>query len=469
MAKTTEKSRKEKRKEARSTKKQTRHVSHINYQKTKRSVVDLKRAKFVKKSPLVAEKSSSIMEGPESPINEIPEKGVSQDFAGSGKEDTVEEQPFSSDVPKLKHKPSKNLVSKELINMEKKNSKRKKTKFEQLIEMENKGGLVSAEEDLRIERKLAKKLKVKQGKLRGEEDEMNSLFDDMPSVLGSLGDEQVPDDEEKKSDRSSSKKPKKRKRLVLNEERIEDKPSDNITSTGPETVISGTAVVKVEETCINVPAQGGNVKYIPPRLRDHARNESGDYTETCRLIRGLLNKLSDSNVEHVTMEICDKFKEVGRSIGTEILSKQVVSSVTEQHAAVFAAFVAGMACSVGIDFGAKLIVSLATCFEGEYRKEDNLSLRKLTLMLSYLCIFGVCASDLIYDFLAVLSKRLTEVDVSTILTILKYGKGGVEAIIRDYTGYVQGAAAENLNTSFVHVLELKAIETGLRLAVKQRL
>lgn len=34
-----------------------------------------------------------------------------------------------------------------------------------------------------------------------------------------------------------------------------------------------------------------------------------------------------------------------------------------RYAATFAAFVAGMACSVGIDFGAKLLASLAKCFE----------------------------------------------------------------------------------------------------------
>ncbi|KDP39671.1 hypothetical protein JCGZ_02691 [Jatropha curcas] len=78
-----------------------------------------------------------------------------------------------------------------------------------------------------------------------------------------------------------------------------------------------------------------------------------------------------------------------------------------------------MACSVGMDFSAKLMAGLARSFEDEYLKEDNLSLRNLTLLLSYLCIFGVCSSDLIYDFLIMLSKRLEEIDVSTILTLLQ--------------------------------------------------
>ncbi|PKI69186.1 hypothetical protein CRG98_010453 [Punica granatum] len=78
-----------------------------------------------------------------------------------------------------------------------------------------------------------------------------------------------------------------------------------------------------------------------------------------------------------------------------------------------------MACLVGVDFSATLMASLAKYFEDEYLKENNLSLRNLTLLLSHLCIFGVCSSDLIYDFLITLSRRLTEIDVATILTILQ--------------------------------------------------
>ncbi|KAK9984378.1 hypothetical protein SO802_033903 [Lithocarpus litseifolius] len=64
-----------------------------------------------------------------------------------------------------------------------------------------------------------------------------------------------------------------------------------------------------------------------------------------------------------------------------------------KYAAVFGAFVAGMACLFGNEFSAKLMASLAKCFEDEYHKEDNLSLPNITLLLSYLYIFGVCSSS----------------------------------------------------------------------------
>lgn len=166
-------------------------------------------------------------------------------------------------------------------------------------------------------------------------------------------------------------------------------------------------------------------KYVAPHLRSQTKNESEEQTRMRRRVRGLLNRLSESNVESITGEMASIFRSVSRSVSSQIISEEVLASCyngprgNEQHAAVFAAFIAGMASLVGVDFSAKLMALLAKIFEEEYLKEDNLSLRNLTLLLSYLCIFGVCSCDLIYDFLIMLSKRLTEIDVSTILTVLQ--------------------------------------------------
>ena len=52
-----------------------------------------------------------------------------------------------------------------------------KSNFQEYLEMEM-GGAVSMEEDLEMERKLEKKLKVKKGKLGGPDDGMDELFAD---------------------------------------------------------------------------------------------------------------------------------------------------------------------------------------------------------------------------------------------------------------------------------------------------
>ncbi|XP_031258609.1 nucleolar MIF4G domain-containing protein 1-like [Pistacia vera] len=338
----------------------------------------------------------------------------------------------------------------------------RKTKFEEFLQLDVPKASISAEEDLELERKLAKRLKVKNGKMRGEDDGLNVLFEGVPSVFDSSGEEEeIPNAEEQ----PAKKKPKKRKSLEQGLEgenggdlmpkseetngadvgleevpatvasrkrrkkKLSEQAQDNVVSDTADTVSNPQethdAEVALVESTARAPALESSVKYVPPHLRSRAGNESEEHSQIRRRVRGLLNRLSESNVESITGEMSTIFLSVGRSVGSKIISEEVLASCSsgprgnEQYAAVFAAFVAGMACLVGIDFSAKLMASLAQSFENEYLKKDNLSLRNLTLLLSYLCIFGVFSSELIYDFLIMLSKRLAEIDVSTILTILQ--------------------------------------------------
>ncbi|KAD3338678.1 hypothetical protein E3N88_34199 [Mikania micrantha] len=284
--------------------------------------------------------------------------------------------------------------------------RKKKTTFEKYLELENQNGVTSAQEDLALERKLAKKLKVKNRKLGGD-DEMNMLLEGIPSVFDILETREITDMEEAAARRNiPNKKRKKISKLDLD---AEIKSNDLVLE----------LEIEHESSQAQKPA-----KYVPPQLRSMSRNESEEYSQIRKRVRGLLNRLGESNVEGITGEMSSIFQSISRADGAQIISEEILTSCSggprgnEQYAAVFAALVSGLACLVGIDFGAKLLASLARCFEDEYQKEDNLSLRNLTLFLSYLYIFGVCSSDLVYDFMMMLSSRLTEVDVSTILTVL---------------------------------------------------
>ncbi|MBA0618639.1 hypothetical protein Godav_027952 [Gossypium davidsonii] len=329
-----------------------------------------------------------------------------------------------------------------------------KTKFEEYLEMEMPNSDMLAQEDLELEKKLAKKLKVKGGKLRGDDDGLNILFEgfsDEEAVNHSLSKKRkkkksvqqaikddIGDDStieasegEEYSETTvveipvkapSQKRRKKRKSLLQGEE--SDMVGETALSVTPHSECHNAEVASGE---ISTKALGmeSSGKYVAPHLRSQTKNESEEQTRMRRRVRGLLNRLSESNVESITGEMATIFRSVSRSVSSQIISEEVLASCyngprgNEQHAAVFAAFIAGMASLVGVDFSAKLMALLAKIFEEEYLKEDNLSLRNLTLLLSYLCIFGVCSCDLMYDFLIMLSKRLTEIDVSTILTVLQ--------------------------------------------------
>ncbi|KAI3732504.1 hypothetical protein L1987_63709 [Smallanthus sonchifolius] len=240
-------------------------------------------------------------------------------------------------------------------------------------------GVTSAKEDLALERKLAKKLKVNKRKLGGVDDELDMILEGIPSALDSL---ETDTDMEEASRRNIPRKKHKKnskKKLDLDAE-----------------IKSDDLIEELENEHENNDAQASvtekHAKYVPPQLKSLSRSESEEYSHIRKRVRGWVNPM---------------WKEL-----------QGKCPHVFWYAAVFAALVSGLACLVGVDFGAKLLASLAKCFEDEYEKEDNLSLRNLTLLLSYLYIFGVCSSDLIYDFMMMMSSRLTEVDVSTILTVL---------------------------------------------------
>ncbi|PON45563.1 Armadillo-type fold containing protein [Parasponia andersonii] len=431
-----EKSRRERRKEARLEKSSRKHQLWLQRQKDeklKKSSGDLKLQNAKKSNSFllhsVKKRQQSGLDG------EFPSNKVKDDE--SDLESPSDDDFNSSKVPKRKKGFKRNV----------------KTNFEKFLEMEAEA---CAEEDLELERKLAKKLTVKSGKLKGDDDEMNLLFGGIPSVLDSAGEDQLP--VKKSEKRSASKKCKTENsdqelevELPSNSmsdvsdledmydgevesEEVPDKVSPRkknkkrkLSDKGKESNIAGGTTVdscRVDVPFEEVPTKAPQ-KYVAPHLRSCAGSEPEEYSQIRRRVRGLLNRLSESNVESITGEMSGIFRSVSRSISSQIIGEEVLASCSrgprgnEQYAAVFAAFVAGMACSVGVDFSAKLMASLAKNFEDEYRKHDNLSLRNLTLLLSYLCLFGVCSSDLIYDFMSMLSKRLAEVDISTILTVLQ--------------------------------------------------
>lgn len=453
-----EKTRRERRKEDRKMTTQKKHESWVQHQqfKKQRRAEENKRkfgnskAKYVNKSKNLKEKEDMQEDATNSRRNQSPEeKNVPTKMerklgllghSGSNAPKTVKE----------KKGMRRNL----------------KTKFEEYLEMDTKDAC--AEEDLEMERRLAKKLKLKDGKLKRMDDEMDMLLEGIPSVLDSFDKGEVPDANqftiEGVEDTTSDKKHKKKKSLkessedgsedvtgaiselqeslgaeVGLEEGASETPSHNrnkkkskrkqdmagdmtIGVSDPAETHDAEAVL--QETSKKAPAVASSIKYVAPHLRSLAGNESEEYIQIRRRVRGLLNRLSESNVESITGEMATIFRSTIRSVSTQIIINEVLAACSggprgnEQYAAVFASFVAGLACSVGMDFSAKFMALLAKAFEDECLKEDNISLRNLTLLLSYLCIFGVCTSDLIYDFLITLSKRLREIDVSTILTVL---------------------------------------------------
>lgn len=241
-----------------------------------------------------------------------------------------------------------------------------KTNFEKFLEMDMQNTTMSAQEDFELERKLAKKLKVKEGKLRGDDDDLNSIFEGIPSALNSLVNdeltfaeelpvedsekrysskkreveksvEQVPEGEvacsltmetsepeeakmmsEVFAEVKSQKKRKKRKSLDKGKEG--DTIGEIVTDV-PKPVESRAAEVASNEVPRKV-----HGKYVAPHLRCSLGNESEETIQIRRRVRGLLNRLSESNVESITGEISVIFLSIARSIASQIITEEVLAS-----------------------------------------------------------------------------------------------------------------------------------------------
>uniref|UniRef100_A0A7I4D9X4 MI domain-containing protein n=1 Tax=Physcomitrium patens TaxID=3218 RepID=A0A7I4D9X4_PHYPA len=192
------------------------------------------------------------------------------------------------------------------------------------------------------------------------------------------------------------------------------------------------------------------VKYIPPHLRGKSNDLSEETIRIQRRLRGLLNRLSEANVESIASDVSLLFQAHGRRMVTELVTDEIIGACcggprgNDQFAAVFAAYVAGTATMVGMDFGAKFLASLAIAFE--YEKHDSLALRNLALLFANLYSFNLISSELVYDLLGMLCKRFEELDVATILALLQSCGMGLRAAdpasMKEFVVAVQQRTAE---------------------------
>lgn len=163
---------------------------------------------------------------------------------------------------------------------------RKKTKFEEFMDMEMNRVGSSDQFDLEAEKKLAKKLKVKRGKLGGFDDGLDMLLDGIPSALDEdLGFGEKNRFEENHKNLSSTKKKKKKKVEPSDPEesdKIEEEELD-----APDGVSTQHPIIH-EEPMAKKPAGNGTAKYVAPHLRSCSGNESEEISQMRRRVRGMV-------------------------------------------------------------------------------------------------------------------------------------------------------------------------------------
>lgn len=224
-------------------------------------------------------------------------------------------------------KPASEMMEKK-IKKEKSDSLKKgksKTKFQEFLELEMGNGVLTGEEDLELEKRLSKKLKVKEGNLSGPDDGINFLIGECLSEPCSMFDDDTPmidevykDDGRIEGNVSSTKKCKRKKASDGSTEQLDHEvyETENGTSEKVNTMkavavqkkrnknsspfVSGKQLegefidksgnaekldIATEEPCTIKPAVSSSVKYMPPQLRARLGIEFDELLEIRRKVK----------------------------------------------------------------------------------------------------------------------------------------------------------------------------------------
>lgn len=169
-------------------------------------------------------------------------------------------------------------------------------------------------------------------------------------------------------------------------------------------------------------------KYIPPSLRTQSCEETESQVRLRRQARGLLNKLSESNLISILSEVEKLYREYPRQSVTSTLSSLLLglvcdrSSLQDSFIILHAGFIAAIYKIIGMDFGADIIQKLVEAFDqsgdgqGAFEGKESINLMSL---LSQLYNFHVIGNTLIFDYIRLFLNEISEVNTEFLLKIIK--------------------------------------------------
>ncbi|KAI9330182.1 hypothetical protein BDR26DRAFT_1011420 [Obelidium mucronatum] len=232
-----------------------------------------------------------------------------------------------------------------------------------------------------------------------------------------------------------------------------------------------------EQSPIAAPVSAG--KYIPPRLRVQTENKSEQYMRLKRQIQGLLNRLSDSNIESIITGLEECYRNNSRHDVTEIITDATIGFISN-HANLLDSFVmtyaALLSCIfnfIGVEFGAHLTQTAVELFiksmeetatmkplheveaEAEQEKATNHPSKRATnlvTLLSHLYNFSIVGAPLIYDIVRFCLNRMFELDVEIILKLLRVCGGQMRSddpsALKEIVALVHEQSVKKLDPAF---------------------
>eukprot|EP01083_Nonionella_stella_P144521 451374_1 len=168
-------------------------------------------------------------------------------------------------------------------------------------------------------------------------------------------------------------------------------------------------------------------KYIPPQFRKQA-SDTEDFTKQRlrRQVKGLVNKLSESNIEPITQKIVSLYDDSSRHDMNECLVDSITVALKAETALVqsvvvaLAAMITSIHAQIDTQVGAFFLEKLIFQFQEEYKKCDNKMASNILLLIVNLYNFQMMSCGLIYDIVGNLCETFTALDVELIHLILKH-------------------------------------------------
>ena len=195
-------------------------------------------------------------------------------------------------------------------------------------------------------------------------------------------------------------------------------------------------------------------KYVPPALRAamaaEAAKASGtsfsdsklevDKQSATRQVRGLMNRMGESNVPSIVTSIAALASSLPRRTVGDAATSEAVKALNEglrvssQYAAAVAAFVAGLSGALGPEVGARFGVEIVRCLneargvsDASARADDDTSkdtsdvraASNAAAVFSRLFVSGLFPSPTVWGFLEDAAVRLSELDATLMLGVLR--------------------------------------------------
>ncbi|KAJ1566458.1 suppressor of glycerol defect, partial [Cladochytrium tenue] len=268
-----------------------------------------------------------------------------------------------------------------------------------------------------------------------EEDENDDDQDNAPDLGDDFTDDGSGDDEE--IEQSSALRPKVEKGSTINNQDLAEQPTG---------------------------------KYVPPHMREKPKNVSEQRLRLRRQMQGILNRLSDANMESIFNSLEEGYRNNSRHDMTDVVT-EIITSFVSDHANLldsfvntYAALVACLYNIIGLEFGAALVQRAVEIFDEAFRREGEAAcadagdaangaeretsklMANLALFMATLYNFDVVGCPLVYDLVRACLDRMLEADVEVVLRILRVAgfklRGDDPSALKDIVQIVHDRSAK---------------------------